>query len=1010
MFAASALLEKLLDGRAATVVDAGELLLDQLSNGSLNAGDFLSDPPSLLAPPHSIPRYLAQVTLRAIQNDYDGLEVVVSALQSLADRNPPVLESGRGPSEDRVVIPEARVVDLRYPTKKDDGHWESGIVVHVTSGRLRGREIDLHLLSDESREACLLVPMLWLHCSVAIYNIQPAGDGWFVGCKGTFLVIEPARQINATAISRSLHCTKPQLDQIRRGRGDTTLLTLKGMIIHAVFDRLLAGDTGLFQVYSEILPRFQVQIAAVADESFDEDSFRADVLRHAESLSQFIAEHPHLQNCVQMEVRRNSATLGIQGRIDAVFQQGNRLDILELKTGARLRDEDHAQLFIYRLLMSDFVRRRQRETGQSVEVSGRLLSSADGRAIPLLMKTNFHQVLDARNKLVATHYALGHESPHFRHRFEGFQEGVCSTCATWTRKQCRNLSDLFGDRPNAEETPALAYFRKFTRLVERERWAAEQDLAELLDDSRIDSRKSNFRTMEVRIVENSEPYTFEFDSDVSDLQAGDAVLLHCGNISSTPVYHGRILDIQPRRMRLSIPLNNLDVRVFQGLWIVDRLPSDVTAEASHTALYDFLISRQGWSPMAMPLDPMSDHNLPFVGLNASQIEAITRASHCVDFHLIWGPPGTGKTRVIPEIIRRVDGPVLLGAFTNTAVDKMLTTLLDHDPGKKFLRIGRAQDSPGLAKRLKDPAEYFSDDLAVRLGSTHAVRRAMDQAPIVGATAHRACTMPYLRQRRFEMTIVDEAGQLTEPLTLGVTLRSRRFILVGDDRQLPPVVRTKDLAQSMFERLKQNEENSSSHRLTLLDTQYRMHPQIMAVANRFFYNGRLNAGVSALERMPPDGHPVQFVPVSGAITEARSNFAEASAVSEIVTRYLEMPGIVPESIGVITPFRAQAATIRKLIAAPGVTVDTVERFQGGERDIMILSLVRAQSSEFVFDERRFNVAITRARRKLIVVAHPELFRNSNYEWLSAAGAVYEDPVGAAYDGVNELQEGESPLLS
>jgi DNA replication ATP-dependent helicase Dna2 len=156
---------------------------------------------------------------------------------------------------------------------------------------------------------------------------------------------------------------------------------------------------------------------------------------------------------------------------------------------------------------------------------------------------------------------------------------------------------------------------------------------------------------------------------------------------------------------------------------------------------------------------------------------------------------------------------------------------------------------------------------------------------------------------------------------------------------------------------------------------------MAVANRFFYNGRLQAGVSPEERTPPDSHPVQFVPVTAGVADARSNLAEASAVSEMVRRYLAMPGIVPESIGVITPFRAQAAALRKMIGVPGVTVDTVERFQGGERDIMILSLVRAQSSEFVFDERRFNVAITRARRKLVVVAHPELFRNSSYEWLS-----------------------------
>jgi superfamily I DNA and/or RNA helicase len=88
-----------------------------------------------------------------------------------------------------------------------------------------------------------------------------------------------------------------------------------------------------------------------------------------------------------------------------------------------------------------------------------------------------------------------------------------------------------------------------------------------------------------------------------------------------------------------------------------------------------------------------------------------------------------------------------------------------------------------------------------------------------------------------------------------------------------------------------------------------------------------------------------------------------------------------SIGVVSPFRAQVALIRGLLQDVPVTVDTVERFQGGERDIMILSLVRAESSDFVFDERRFNVAITRARRKLIFVAHPMLFHNSRYEWLS-----------------------------
>src|SRR5207253_8506073 len=92
-----------------------------------------------------------------------------------------------------------------------------------------------------------------------------------------------------------------------------------------------------------------------------------------------------------------------------------------------------------------------------------------------------------------------------------------------------------------------------------------------------------------------------------------------------------------------------------------------------------------------------------VSLNASQAEAVHRAVNCDVFHLIWGPPGTGKTKVIPEIVQRVPGPILLGAFTNTAVDKMLIALLDHDPAVLFLRVGRSSDSPELVRKLAGDA-------------------------------------------------------------------------------------------------------------------------------------------------------------------------------------------------------------------------------------------------------------------------------------------------------------------
>src|SRR6266850_6750068 len=896
MVSVSALVEKLSECIPAGVAEAGEHLLEALSGHHLKREEFLNDPLALVGPPYFASRYLAQVTLRALKSDYETVDEVLSSLNALTERNPPILERKREIAADRVVLPEAKVLDLRYPVKGENGIWESSIEALVTSGPLRDQEVRISIRSDQNRTACFLVPHLWIHSAIAAYNLAPAGDRLFEAIPATFIVLEPMRQVNATAVARSLHCTKPQVDQIRRGKGDVTIQTLKGQLVHALFDGMLEGSVTtpeeLEAAYREVFPAFLVSLASVTDEFFDETAFRADVLRHTAALKEFIDRNPHLLEHTQLELKRYSATIGIQGRIDAIFREGNRLDILELKTGARIRPEDHAQLFIYRLLLSDLIRRWQRNGGQDVEITSRLLSSIDGSFAPLRVTTDFYQVLDARNKLIAMQYALGRNSPHIAPRHEGFNDEICGSCPSWTRSRCKDMSFVFGDRPGASESADLEYFRRFTRLVQRERWYADQELADLLDDSRLEFRVKNFRAIcGVKIVAAAEPFTFEFRENTSDLERGDSVLIHAGRISSTSTYHGYVREIDTRRMRVSIPLKNLDTSVFEGQdWIVDRFPSDVTAEASHTALYDFLVAPMngkkavilGTRAKARDYigDQMSAGNAlaenalaknvlaenvlsPNVvagfsrrSLNFTQQEAIDRAVNCDVFHLIWGPPGTGKTRVIPEIVERINGPVLLGAFTNTAVDKMLVALLDHDPSTRFLRVGRASDSPEVAAKLQgDPAEFFTENLALKYGTVHAVKEALQRTNLVAATAHRASTIPYLRSRSFEMAIVDEAGQLTEPLTLGLILRARRFVLIGDDRQLPPVVRTRGLAQSMFERLKRD-----TAAVTLLETQYRMHPEIMNVSNRLFYGGRLRAGITAHERTPPDGSPVEFIPV------------------------------------------------------------------------------------------------------------------------------------------------------
>ena len=991
----ASLIESLVAAPGLSVTEAGETMLRVLSDGTLTVKAFRDDPRILVGPEHGVSRYLAQVTWRALGADYESVDEVIAGLYGVLDRNPPTIESRSShPDEEsgRVLIPEARVLRIRHPVEIEGGNWEAVLEAQVTSGPMRDREIEIRTRSAVNPTACFIVPYFWVHATFAAYNLIQNSETVLEDCAETFFVLEPLRQVNATAVARSLNCPKPQVDQIRRGRGDVTIHTLKGMLVHGIFDRILEGEDDIDASYDAVLPGFLVQMATVTDDLVDEPAFRTEVLRHARAIKDFVDLNPHMREDPQLELRRYSATIGIQGRIDAVFQSGNRLDVVELKTGKRLHGADHAQLFIYRLLLSDLIRRAQNLKGEKLELTTRLMSSHDGTTTPLRIDADFHQVMEARNRLVAMFYALGRPKSHLQTRYPGFDSSVCDPCLRWTRSDCEKSTMLFGDRPDAEEGSDLAYFRKFSMLIQREKWTAEQALADLLDDSRLGYRVRNFRTIADAHCRGSESgdFLFDFEENKSDLTKGDRVLIHTGRISSSTIFQGYVRSIENQHVRISVPLKNISVETFkEQSWTIDRFPSDQTSIAAQTALYDFIrapmdekkrvilgdLTTSGDGSQSPPRDQPA---IGRGGLNASQLHAVERASNCRSFHLIWGPPGTGKTKVVPRIVAEAGGSILLGAFTNTAVDKMLLALLDNDPDARFVRIGKAAASPELASRLGARApSCFSDDLALSTKSPGDLRLLLDEVPIVAATSHRAASHPYVRGRSFDLAVVDEASQLTEPLTLGLIMRARRFVLIGDDRQLPPVVRTAGLEQSMFERLKKSAESDRPELLTLLDTQYRMHPDIMAVANRLFYKGLLKSGVDRQDRQAVSGSPIVFHPVRST-SDGRSNPDEARLVRDLVNGLCG--DVSPDKIGVISPFRAQVVLLRRMLEGTGVAVDTVERFQGSEREVIILSFVRSRGTGFVFDDRRFNVAITRARSKLVMVAHPDLFLKTRYAWI------------------------------
>ena len=299
-----------------------------------------------------------------------------------------------------------------------------------------------------------------------------------------------------------------------------------------------------------------------------------------------------------------------------------------------------------------------------------------------------------------------------------------------------------------------------------------------------------------------------------------------------------------------------------------------------------------------------------------------------------------------------------------------------------------------------------------------VERILDSARILCATT-TGLSSEVLGQRRFDLGVIDEAGQSTEPGVWLPILRSDRIILAGDHCQLPPTVVSPDAAAqgfglSLMERLMTELGPTVSRQLTV---QYRMNEAIMNFSSQEFYDDSLQADPSVQGHLLSDlpgvtaealtDTPVEYIDTAGASYDeeiepdgqSRRNSQEAVLVSRKVEALLAT-GVLPGDIAVITPYAAQVRLLRELLEPLGVEADTVDGFQGREKEAVIISLVRSNQTGdigFLADTRRMNVALTRARRKLLVIGdsatisvHPFYERLIGYfEQIGAYRSVWEE---------------------
>ena len=401
-----------------------------------------------------------------------------------------------------------------------------------------------------------------------------------------------------------------------------------------------------------------------------------------------------------------------------------------------------------------------------------------------------------------------------------------------------------------------------------------------------------------------------------------------------------------------------------------------------------------------------------------------------EYFLLWGPPGTGKTsRMLKNLVRHLvetEGEeVLLLSFTNRSVNEMCEAL--QSAGLDFLRIGSTHGTQPEYRK------YLLQTRTEGLQRRTDLRAVVERHRVVVSTVSSLLGKPeLLALKNFSRVIVDEASQIPEPMLVGLLPQFDKFVLIGDHLQLPAVVQQPpadsyvdyeplrelgltDLRNSLFERLyKRCIDQKWNWAYSQLTHQGRMHEQIMDFPGRRFYRGKLKIlpstvaaytrQLAPLKRLQPADcdeltallcqHRVLFFNTeSDGGMRGKTNADEAELVARILSAYQNIHAcnelqLRADSIGIITPYRAQIALLRQRLRREEIpmdqlTIDTGERYQGGARDVIILSLctnsvLNLEQMISLNDEavdRKLNVALTRAREQVIILGNEEILRTN-----------------------------------
>ena len=837
----------------------------------------------------------------------------------------------------------------------------------------------------------------------------------------SYIVIEPSWLMNVTELTQ-FDFYERSLFNKRFSTFKPNQYTLVGNIVHEVFEDIITG----FSTNKKILFR---QLNKKLQDSIKKNIVYFAMLDlNPAKIKEIIRDH---LNALYLYVDRNKGfnsdkeflsehyiidtDLGLKGKIDSVVMNEEKMIAVELKTGKswkRHAKTGHAfQAQAYSLLLENKYKNKK-VMPPLIIYSGdyKLFDLKSDSEIRLGMKVELNykakaNVINLRNKLIASDIIYNQDYDHIRF-------SKCDKCFHLSSCECVNSIEL---KSNYILTPLLldayrnfsekekSFFKKNNKYITEESVAIKKDLSTYFNSDN-DDRVNTGKCVEVEKIISQDYDSIVLQcSNQSELREKDMCLIsdfsgpikgQCSQAFISDIFEDSI------KLRLNKPIK------FIPKWI-DAMRSDSIFDNNYPSLFN-LINNSNLKVLKNILinkGVASDNRFiefnedkAIFKLNESQRNAIKLALGVQDYLLIQGPPGTGKTSTIAKIVQELHQKgkkVLLSCFTHRAIDELVKKIKDLDSEIDLYRIGTF----GIDNDLVSLKDFDLDDSE---GEIRSIRNKILKKPIYIGTSYAWLSGKYdklIGEELYDVAIIDEASQMIMPNSIGVIRLANSFILVGDHYQQPPIINSSEalkLSQTLFQSLFENESLPETTKV-MLDTQHRMHPVIGDFISKEFYGNMLkNNNILKFDRIYEDYETPSTISkicdprdiITLVHTEnynaskSKSVEEDAEVVLDLV-EFLISKNIEPKNIGIIAPYRAQVALIRRKIEGfisridksfcSKEMVDTIDRFQGDERDVIIFSMCFSNSvkSSLLNDNRKVNVALSRAKKKLIVVGNWDL---------------------------------------